>query len=75
MAWFGLQAPARVPRPILDAIADAMLQALGEPSVQAKLQDIGSAPRPLGPEAFARFIASENAMWSEVVRISGAKLE
>ncbi|MDO9709571.1 Bug family tripartite tricarboxylate transporter substrate binding protein [Paracraurococcus lichenis] len=75
VAWFGLQAPAKVPRPVIDAIAGATLQALGEAPVQAKLQEIGSAPRPMGPDAFARFIAAENAKWSEVVRISGAKLE
>ncbi|RAI58544.1 Bug family tripartite tricarboxylate transporter substrate binding protein [Roseicella frigidaeris] len=75
VAWFGLQAPAKVPRPVIEAVAGATLRALGEASVQAKLREIGSAPRPMGPEDFGRFIASENAKWSEVVRISGARLE
>jgi tripartite-type tricarboxylate transporter receptor subunit TctC len=75
VAWFGLQVPAKVPRPVIEALAAATLQALGEEPVQAKLRDIGSAPRPLGPDAFGQFIAAENAKWSEVVRISGAKLE
>jgi tripartite-type tricarboxylate transporter receptor subunit TctC len=75
VAWFGLQAPARTPQPVIEAVARATLQALSEAPVQAKLKDIGSAPRPLGPEDFARFIGSENAKWSEVVKLSGAKLE
>jgi tripartite-type tricarboxylate transporter receptor subunit TctC len=75
VAWFGLQAPAKVPRPVIEAVAGATLRALGEAPVQAKLREIGSAPRPMGPEEFGRFIASENAKWSEVVRISGARLE
>lgn len=75
VAWFGLQAPARVPRAVIEAIAGATLQALGEAPLQARLQEIGSTPRPLGPDAFARFIAAENAKWSEVVRLSGARLE
>jgi tripartite-type tricarboxylate transporter receptor subunit TctC len=75
VAWFGLQAPAKVPRPIIEAIANATLQALGEEAVQAKLRDVGSAPRPMGPDVFAQFIAAENAKWSEVVKLSGAKLE
>lgn len=75
VAWFGLQAPAKVPRPVIDAVAGATLRALAEAPVQAKLREIGSAPRPMGPEEFGRFIASENAKWAEVVRISGARLE
>ncbi|NOG69238.1 tripartite tricarboxylate transporter substrate binding protein [Roseicella sp. DB1501] len=75
VAWFGLQAPAKVPRPVIDAVAGATLRALAEAPVQAKLREIGSAPRPMDPEEFGRFIASENAKWAEVVRISGARLE
>ena len=75
VAWFGLQAPARTPKSVVEAIARAVLQALSEEAVQARLKEIGSAPRPLGPEEFGRFIASENAKWSEVVKLSGTKLE
>ena len=50
VAWFALQAPARTPQPVIESIARAALQALSEAPVQAKLKDIGSAPRPLGPE-------------------------
>ena len=75
VAWFGLQAPARAPQPVVEAIARATLQALSEAPVQAKLKEIGSAPRPLGPEEFGRFIAAENAKWAEVVKLSGTKLD
>jgi tripartite-type tricarboxylate transporter receptor subunit TctC len=75
VAWFGLQAPARTPQPVIDKLAATTLAALAEPEVQAKLREVGSEPRPLGPAEFSRYIAEENAKWSEVVRISGAKLE
>jgi tripartite-type tricarboxylate transporter receptor subunit TctC len=75
VAWFAVQAPSRVPQPVIDRLSAAVLQALGEEAVQAKLKEIGSAPRPLGAEAFAQFVTAENAKWSEVVKVSGAKLE
>ena len=75
VAWFGLQAPAKTPKPIIEKLSAAIIEACGEPAVQAKLRDVGSEPRPLGPAEFDRFIASENKKWAEVVRVSGAKLE
>lgn len=75
VAWFGVQAPARTPKPVLDRLSAAVLEACGEPAVQAKLREVGSEPRPLGQAEFERYIAEENAKWSEVVRVSGAKLE
>ena len=75
VAWFGVQAPAKTPRPVVEKISAAILAALKEPAVLAKLKDVGSAPRPMGPADFDAFIAAENKKWSEVVRISGARLD
>lgn len=75
VAWFGLQAPARTPRPIIDRVSQATLAALAKPEVQAKLRDVGSEPRPLGPEAFQRFMTEETTKWQRVVRESGARLD
>ena len=75
VAWFGLQAPARTPRPILDRLSALTLEIVAEPAVQAKLREVGNAPAPLAPAEFDRFIASENEKWREVVRLSGANLD
>ena len=75
VAWFGLQAPARTPRPIIERIAQATIAAVGKPEVQAKLREVGNEPRALGPAEFERFIAAENEKWREVVRRSGARLD
>ena len=75
VAWFGVQAPAKTPRPVVEKISAAILAALKEPAVLAKLKDVGSAPRPMGPAEFDAFIAAENRKWSEVVRVSGARLD
>lgn len=75
VAWFGLQVPSRTPRPIVERLSAAALEAIAEPATQSKLREVGSEPAPLGPAEFDRFIAAENEKWREVVRVSGARLD
>ena len=75
VAWFGFQAPARIPKAVQERLADAVLGAVAEPATADRLREIGSAPKALGPAAFDRYIAAENNKWREVVRSAGAKLD
>jgi tripartite-type tricarboxylate transporter receptor subunit TctC len=80
-AWFGLQAPARTPRAVVQRYSDELNQIIREPDMQRKLADLGGmAPNltPDGgtsPETFDAFIKAEIAKWGEVVRRSGATVE
>ncbi|MBL6077382.1 tripartite tricarboxylate transporter substrate binding protein [Belnapia sp. T18] len=80
-AWFGVQAPARTPKPIIDRLGTEIDAVVKEPETRAKIADLGGmAPglTPDGgttPEAFERFIQAEIAKWTEVVRKSGATAE
>jgi len=75
VAWFGFQAPARVPRPIIDKLADTVAKIVAEPATITKLREIGSDPKVLGPADLDRYIAAENTKWREVVKASGARLD
>jgi tripartite-type tricarboxylate transporter receptor subunit TctC len=75
VAWFGFQAPSRVPRPIVDRLAGLVRQIVAEPAVTERLREIGSEPKPLGPAEFDRYIGAENDKWREVVKAAGAKLD
>ena len=75
IAWFGVQAPARTPRPIVERLAEATQGILREPATIARVREFGAEVRPLGPAEFDRFIAAENEKWREVVRVSGARLD
>ncbi|HZH45734.1 MAG TPA: tripartite tricarboxylate transporter substrate binding protein [Roseococcus sp.] len=75
VAWFGMQAPARTPRPILDRLTSAVGEAVAEPAMQARFRDLGAEPSFLDGPAFDRFIAAENDKWREVVRVAAIKLE
>jgi tripartite-type tricarboxylate transporter receptor subunit TctC len=81
VAWFGLQAPARTPRHIIQRYSDEMNQVIREPDMQRRLADLGGMSPNLtpdggtSPEAFDAFIKAEIAKWGEVVRRSGARVE
>ncbi len=75
VAWFGVQAPARMPASILDRYASLILEISRDPAIIARQREIGAEPNPLGPAAFEAFIRAENDKWREVVRVSGARLD
>ena len=80
-SWFGVQAPARVPRPIVDLLGSAIDAATQEASYRARLADLGADPPGLTPDggttptAFAAFVRSEIAKWAAAVRMSGATVD
>ncbi|MFN6955239.1 MAG: Bug family tripartite tricarboxylate transporter substrate binding protein [Acetobacteraceae bacterium] len=80
-AWFGMQAPARTPRAIIERLG-AEIDAIGkEPEVRARLAALGADPPNLTPDggtspaAFEAFIKAEIEKWAEVVRASGASVD
>ena len=75
VAWFGLQAPARIPRPALERLTAACLEICAEPATIARIRELGASPSPLDGPAFDRFIAAENEKWREVVRVANIRLD
>jgi tripartite-type tricarboxylate transporter receptor subunit TctC len=79
--WFGVQAPARTPKPIVEKLGAEINAIVAEPETWAKLADLGGMKPELipgggtSPEAYEAFVKAEVAKWAEVVRRSGAKVE
>ena len=69
--WFGLAAPKRTPRPVIDKLAASLKQTLAMPDVQQALAKQGFTPMEYGPEEFGKFYASEAAKWAKVVNAIG----
>jgi tripartite-type tricarboxylate transporter receptor subunit TctC len=80
-AWFGVQAPARTPRPIIERLGAEMDVVTRDPAYIARIAELGGAPPALtpaggtSPEAFEAFIRSEITKWAEVVKVSGATVD
>ena len=80
-AWFGVQAPARTPKPIVERLGAEIDAVVKEPATRAKILELGGMPPGLTPDggttpaAFSEFVRAEIAKWAEVVRKSGASAE
>jgi tripartite-type tricarboxylate transporter receptor subunit TctC len=68
VAWFGIQAPAGTPRPVIQRLATEIQAALRDPAVRAKIEEQGAEPVGDTPEEFEAFIRREIARWGEVIR-------
>lgn len=73
--WLGLFAPAGTPASAVETISAAVDSILRDPTVRARMLELGSVPLGGTPAEFARFFAQEIPAWTELVRISGARVE
>jgi len=68
--WAGVFAPNGTPRPIVDKLAVALDKSLDDPSVKAKVAELGGSIAPKSvrtPAKFNRFVNSEIIRWSPVL--------
>jgi tripartite-type tricarboxylate transporter receptor subunit TctC len=75
VAWFMLYAPAATPAPVLAKLREAVVQAVSNPEVKAKLVAQGLEVPVLDAQQLAAFNRTEIAKWSELVKRSGAHVD
>jgi tripartite-type tricarboxylate transporter receptor subunit TctC len=73
--WAGIVAPARTPRAIVEKISADMRAQIALPEVTERIIELGGIPDAGTPGQFHAFIKAEVAKWTEVVRISGARVD
>jgi len=71
----GIVAAANTPKEIVAALHDAITKILATPEMKTRLEGAGAEVRPMTPEQFGQFIASEKARWAKVIKESGAKFD
>ena len=71
--WYGMIAPAGLPREVLDKINRVAVEAMSDPAVNNKLADQGLTLVPQTPEQFRSFIASEAVRWAKVIKDAGVE--
>ena len=67
-AWYGLCAPAGVPKPIVARLNADVVKALATPDVRQRFAEIGLDVEPQTPEQFTALIKSETAKWAKVIK-------
>jgi tripartite-type tricarboxylate transporter receptor subunit TctC len=74
--WFGLGAPAGVPKDILQRLNAALNEALNDPAVRLRFEEIGAVPIGLGLDKAKTFLADEVVKYRDIVTDAGiAKIE
>ena len=76
VAWQGVVAPAGMPRPIVDRLADQVARLLADSRTQARLTAAALEPLPGStPDSFAAYVRTEVDRWAVIVRRSGVELD
>ena len=75
--WFGLAAPAKTPKPVVQQLSQKVAQIVAEPAFQAKLRELGGiAPTSNNTsEAFAGVISRELAVLPKAAKAIGLQLD
>jgi tripartite-type tricarboxylate transporter receptor subunit TctC len=72
VAWQGVVAPARTPRPILDELVRQIGKLLADPGTRERFASVAIEPiEGSTPESFAVYIKTEGQRWAAIVRNSG----
>jgi len=72
--WYGLLAPARTPKPVIDRLHGETVKILAGP-VRQRLEAQGFEPDGGTPAAFAAYIKSEITKWAKVIKEAGIPAE
>lgn len=65
--WVGMLAPAGTPKPIIDKLNKASVQALQTPEVRKQIADLGAVVVADTPEQFREFLVQDKRRWAEVI--------
>jgi tripartite-type tricarboxylate transporter receptor subunit TctC len=75
-AWFGVFAPPKTPRAIIDRLSEEIRKAVTSDDVRKRLVELGAEP--LGSSSaddFAAFVKADSAKWGKVVKDIGIRPE
>jgi tripartite-type tricarboxylate transporter receptor subunit TctC len=73
--WFGMFAPAKTPRTIINRVNAALVKTIKAPDTHAQFIRLGADPVGSTPGEFADFVRRDMEKYARIVRISGAKVD
>lgn len=74
-SWDGIGAPANTPLEIVGILNKQVNAALADPTLKARLADLGAEPFAGSPAEFGKFIVDYTEKWGKVIRAAGIKAE
>jgi tripartite-type tricarboxylate transporter receptor subunit TctC len=73
--WYGMIAPAGTPEKIVATLNRVANEAMNDPSVKAKLAELGLTVAGDTPQQFRDFIDAETRKWAGVIKDAGVPIE
>jgi tripartite-type tricarboxylate transporter receptor subunit TctC len=73
--WYGLLAPAKTPKAIIDKIHAEVVNILKQPEVRQRFAPLGISPVTSSPEEFDKLIANEIATFNRLAKAANIKPE
>jgi tripartite-type tricarboxylate transporter receptor subunit TctC len=74
-SWFGIAAPRATPAEIIEILNRETNAGLADPTIKARLADMGCMLLSGSSAEFGRLIADETEKWGKVIRAAGIKAE
>lgn len=71
--WFGVFAPAKTPRAIIQRLYEEISKAQHDPAVKEKLANLGGQPMPMTPTQFDQYVRKEIQQNAALVKSIGIK--
>ena len=75
VGWNAIVVPAKTPKPIIDKLNAAIVQAVKAPDVVAKIQALGNEAVSTTPEEFSAILKKDRERWTPIIKASGFKAE
>ena len=72
-SWFGIAAPKGTPADIIQILNRETNAGLADPTIKARLDDMGGMALTGSPADFGKLIADETEKWGKVIRFAGIK--
>jgi tripartite-type tricarboxylate transporter receptor subunit TctC len=73
--WFGVGAPKNTSAEIVDKLNKEINSALLDPTIIARIADLGGTVLPGSPSDFGKLIADETEKWAKVIRAANIKAD
>jgi len=74
-AWLGIGAPKGMSTEIIERLNAEIVAVTTDPSIKARLLDLGVEPKPMTPAEFGKFIAAEVEKWAKVIKFANIEPE
>ncbi len=73
--WFGILAPTKTPKPVLDRLTDEVRKAVTDPRFRDRMTTQGLEVVGSTPEEMLELMHVDTKKWAEVIKATGAKIQ